>query len=461
MLRKPSLAAFVLFFSLLGASSSLARTIVRMDPGKGPVGLRTASKPLKGPTVPQGFKYLPGVDLYIVEEEGKGALEEMQREGAVEGREEDQEIVLETLPDDPMLDSQEWVLEGELFDIGAAEAWEVTTGGSDVVVAIIDTGIDLDHPDLEANLWYNGGEIAGNGIDDDGNGYVDDVNGFDFWDGNPDVQDHNNHGTHLAGVIGAVGGNGIGIAGINWNVRLMPLKFTDDGGTGTTSGAIQAIDYAIRNGAQVINASWTLKVNPADGAAAGEDSALKSAIEKAGAAGILFVTAAGNQFRSGVGLNVDEAPVYPARFDSENLVAVGAVASGGGLASYSNFGPASVDLAAPGSGILSTITDQGYGSLSGTSIATAFVTGAAALLLSVNDTLTPVQMRASLEESVVPSDDLAGLIKTGGVLNLGAAIDKVRSNDIPTAVGPTATAHSDDIPEFPAGSSGGCSLVLP
>lgn len=433
--------------------NSHAGTIVQMAP-KAPSGI--VSTLSVSDAAPAGWKYLPGVDLYIVDDDGQRLLNDLKKEGAIEAAEESSDIQVEALPDDPMLDDQGWV-GGSGLDVGADLAWEITTGSAGVTVAIIDTGISLDHPDLAPNLWTNEGEVPGNGLDDDGNGFVDDVYGYNFWDGNADATDENNHGSHLAGIIGGVGDNGVGIAGVSWRARLMPLRFTDSHGSGTSSRAIEAIDYAIRNGANIINASWTLKLDGASGP--GNDSLLYKAILKASEAGILFVTASGNQFGTGVGLNIESSPVYPSSFDLSNIVSVAALNSSGSLAGYSNYGQVSVDLAAPGSSIVSTAAFGRYAAMTGTSIATAVVSGAAALVLSVRPDLTPQQVKGVLEESVVPIDSLSDTTSSGGSLNLYNAVALTQSGSIPDPP-PAPTSTTPAVSEgLGFSSGGGCSLI--
>ena len=221
-------------------------------------------------------------------------------------------------------------------DIDALEAWGVTTGSSDVVVAVVDSGVDINHPDLAANIWTNPGEIPGNGIDDDGNGYIDDVHGWDFYRNDNDPRDANGHGTHVAGTIAAAGDNASGTAGVSWSAQIMPLRFIDAWGSGTTDRAIAAIEYANAMGADVINNSW--------GGGGGGDS-LKTAIEASAA---LVVCAAGNS-----GRNNDSIPFYPSSYNSANIIAVAASDQDDKLASFSNYGAVSVDVAAPGTNIYS------------------------------------------------------------------------------------------------------------
>lgn len=455
---------FLFLYALLAFQLPLeasAGTVVKLTRAEGrPAALAIASRTGKAESkeeAPTGWRYLPAVDLYIVEEEGRNRLNRLQKDGAVEAAEDGLDVRLEALPNDPLLKDQGWASEKDI-DVGALEAWGLLDGGERVTVAVIDTGIDTAHPDLAPNLWTNGGEIPGNGKDDDGNGYIDDVNGYNFWDHSGDVTDENDHGSHLAGIIGAVGDNGLGVAGVDWNARLMALRFTDERGNGTSTKAIESIDYAIRNGAKIINASWTLKL---DGEAKGTQSdLLRQAIQKASEAGVLFVTASGNQFQTDEGLDVDRSPVYPAAYRTANMVSVAAADAKGDLASYSNFGMATVDLAAPGASILSTSADAGYLSMSGTSMAAAFVSGAAALVYSINPDLTAAQVKAVLDNAVAPSASLEGKVLTGGMINLHEAVSIVQSGSIPDApVASVSSRPSDTTSNDFTPPPGGCSLV--
>jgi subtilisin family serine protease len=446
-LRNCLFTLLILISVFLSFNKAQGRTLVKLKDSAG------SAAALSLQSARPGWRYLRGLDIYVVEESGESALPALRKEGAIDAMERDREIELASLPDDPLLKYQGWI-RGEGLDIGILQAWNWGVGDPEVTVALIDTGIDLNHPDLRGNLWTNEGEVAGNRADDDGDGRVDDLHGYNFWDHNADVQDENNHGSHLAGIIGAVGNNGIGVAGINWRVRLMPLKFTDAHGNGSSAAAVEAIDYAIVHQADVINASWTLKIEEG---LPDEDSLLRRAIEKAGEAGILFVTAAGNQFATGKGLNIDEAPIYPAKFSLDNLIAVAALDEEGNLASYSNYGPESVDLAAPGSGILSTVTKASYGVLNGSSVATAFVSGAAAFLLSLEPSLAPEQIQLILAGSAEEDASLINLVSSGGRLDLAASSAAVQNGAIPS-VSETEQPRSNTSRQFTA-PAGGCSLV--
>ena len=294
-------------------------------------------------------------------------------------------------------------------DIDAPEAWALNTGNRQVVVAVIDTGVDYTHPDLTNNIWTNPGEIPGNGIDDDGNGFVDDVHGYDFVnnDGNP--MDDNEHGTHCSGTIGAEGNNGIGVAGVCWQVRIMGVKFLDASGSGSTANAISSVQYATLMGARVMNNSW---------GGGAYSQALKDAIDAAGAAGSVFVAAAGNS-----GTDNDATPSYPASYESANIVAVINTDHNDVRSSTSCYGLVSVDLGAPGSSILSCQPGGLYQKLSGTSMATPHVSGACALLLSANPMLGVSQIKQALLSTVDPT--LPGQCVSGGRLNLARALSSV------------------------------------
>jgi subtilisin family serine protease len=220
-------------------------------------------------------------------------------------------------------------------DIDAPEAWDICTGSSQVIIAVIDSGVDYNHPDLADNIWSNPGEIE-NGIDDDGNGKVDDVRGWDWVDDDNDPMDYNGHGTHCAGTIAAVGNNSRGVTGVCWSARLMPLRFLDTSGSGSTADAISAIDYANSMGAHVINNSW---------GGGGSSNALREAIEASPA---VVVCAAGNS-----GADNDTSPHYPSNYDCGNIIAVAATDQNDGLASFSNYGATTVDVGAPGVNIYS------------------------------------------------------------------------------------------------------------
>lgn len=308
---------------------------------------------------------------------------------------------------DPKAASQ-WAL----GKISASSAWNVTTGSESVTVAVIDTGVDYNHADLAANIWQNPGEIAGNSIDDDHNGFVDDWHGVNVYSGgNPsDPFDDNAHGTHCAGIIGAIGDNGTGIAGINWRVKIMPVKFLNASGSGSLFDAQRGIDYAMKNGADIISASW---------GGGGFSQSMANKITEAQAAGVLFVAAAGND-----GLNNDQYPTYPASYTNQNIISVAASNSSDELAYFSNFGVKSVDIAAPGQTIMSTIPG-GYANFSGTSMATPYVAGLAALVKAAHPEYTWRELKSAVLNSGDRVSAFGSKMLTGRRINAAAALSVV------------------------------------
>ena len=293
-------------------------------------------------------------------------------------------------------------------DIDAPEAWDISRGADSLVVGVIDTGVDYNHPDLAANCWVNTKEIAGNGLDDDGNGYVDDYRGWNFVAETNDSVDDHYHGTHCAGTIGAVGDNGIGVAGVAHRVKIMALKFLSSTGSGYVSDAVEAVRYAAANGAKLTSNSW---------GGGGYSQLLKDAIDEAQGVGVLFVAAAGNESSDS-----DAAPSYPAAYDCPNIISVAATDHADQLAYFSNFGAQTVDLGAPGVDIYSTSPQSGYRSLSGTSMACPHVAGACVLLYAANPAMGWRQVKAALLDNADAIPALAGKTRTGGRLNVGRAL---------------------------------------
>ncbi len=290
-------------------------------------------------------------------------------------------------------------------DIRAEWAWEYHRGNRDIIVAIIDSGMDLQHPDLMDNLWTNEGEIPGNGIDDDGNSFIDDIHGFDMYNDVGSITDDNGHGTHLAGIIGASCNNNEGIAGVCWEVSLMPVRYVNLGHGGSTSDILCAIGYAIDNGANILNLSWGSRVY---------EQSIFDELQIADDAGILMVAAAGNYQD-----NNDEVPFYPASFDLDHIISVTGTGPTDQFDNY-NYGKVSVDLAAPGTYIHSTLPGGNYGNLSGSSMSAPFVTGALVLLMDAYPEFDPLDLKAQLLAGVVPLDCLEDLVATGGRLDLVA-----------------------------------------
>lgn len=320
-------------------------------------------------------------------------------------------------PNDPMFGDQ-WSLKntgqrgGKVeADINAAHAWAITTGSDEVVVAVLDSGVDYTHTDLINNIWVRPASVSE--YEDDDLGAIDDEHGYNAVDNNGDPMDQNGHGTHCAGIIGAEGGNGFGIAGINWKVKIMPLKFMSAGGFGTTKDAIECINYVINRkragvNVRIISASW---------GSTQKSKALEDAIKKAGEEGILFIAASGNN-----SADADRYPHYPASYDLPNIISVAALNRNDELASFSNYGAKRVHVAAPGAEILSTWLRGQFEEHSGTSMATPEVAGVAALVLSVDPNLSLKELRERLFASVDQLDTLNGKVSTGGRINAARAV---------------------------------------
>jgi subtilisin family serine protease len=300
------------------------------------------------------------------------------------------------------------------------KAWETTKGDQEVVVAVLDSGVDYTHSDLAPNMWHRPANVPA--YTDDELGTFNDINGYNGTDKIADPMDDNGHGTHCAGIIGAEGDNGIGIAGINWHVKIMPLKFLGRGGFGTTADAIEAINYAIdrkKHGVnlRIISASW--------GSNSGS-KALEDTIRAAGDAGILFVAAAGND-----GSNNDRRPHYPSNYDLPNMISVAALDRSDNIAGFSNYGVKSVHVAAPGKDILSTWLADGYREASGTSMATPYVSGIAAFIVAQQPGITMEQLRERIVGSADKSASLDGKVATGGRVCAANAVNAGGLNRLP------------------------------
>lgn len=331
------------------------------------------------------------------------------------------------LPDDPMLE-QLWGLrnvgqtdsKGSVgvagIDVGVEQAWDIQTGSDKLVVAVIDTGIDFNHPDLAPNLWVNEAEANGQpNVDDDGNGVVDDVHGYNAITGKGNSSDDQGHGSHCAGTIGAKGNDGKGIVGVAWDVKLMSVKFLSASGSGSLENALKSIDYATKMGAKILSNSW---------GGGGFSQTLLDAINRSNEAGTLFVAAAGNSRN-----NNDQRPSYPASYNVPNIVSVAAIDNKGALASFSNYGKNSVHVGAPGVNVVSS-TGGGYESYSGTSMATPHVSGVAALLWSQEPELTAVQVKERLMATSVRINGLKGKSKAGLVNAFNALTNVVPAPDM-------------------------------
>ncbi len=321
------------------------------------------------------------------------------------------------MPSDPRF-SEQWALANDGSrggtkgaDISATLAWSVTRGSDKVVVAVLDSGVDYTHSDLASNMWIRSDDVAP--YEDKDLGTIQDLHGYNAIENSADPMDDNGHGTHCAGIIGAEGGNDIGITGVNWKVQIMPLKFMNAGGYGTTKDAIEAINYVIDRkkagvNVRVISASW---------GSTQKSRALEDVIRKAYEAGILFVAAAGN-----ANTNNDRTPHYPSSYNVPSVVSVAALDRNDQLASFSNYGIKSVAIAAPGVDILSTWLGDEYEEKSGTSMATPVVAGVAALIAAHEPKITVDELRTRLLASVDPLNSLKGKVVSGGRINAAKAL---------------------------------------
>jgi subtilisin family serine protease len=331
---------------------------------------------------------------------------------------EDLDFDNNAVPNDPMF-AEQWALHNEgqnggksKADISAVDAWKKTKGSNKVVVAVLDTGVDYTHQDLVTNMWHRPDNIPE--YQDAELGIVNDIYGFDSDAKLQDPMDDNGHGTHCAGVIGAEGDNSEGIVGVNWEVQIMPLKFLSRGGFGSTKNAIEAINYVIdrkRAGVniRIVSNSW---------GSTAKSKALGDVIKAAGEEGILFIAAAGND-----NSNNDSRPHYPSNYDLPNMVSVAATDSNDNLAGFSNFGIKTVHIAAPGKDIMSTWINAGYREASGTSMATPYVSGVAALIAAQNPRISVEKLREKLLSSVDKIDRLKDKVKSGGRINAAKAVN--------------------------------------
>lgn len=357
-------------------------------------------------------------NLFVVKrnilERAEHVLTELSANPNIEIAEPNYIYRINRLPNDPKLGDL-WGLKNSAqkggrvgMDINAEGAWEIQTGNPNIVVAVIDTGLDYTHEDLASNSWVNAAELNGvTGVDDDKNGYVDDIHGYDFVNNDGDPMDDHGHGTHVSGTIGAKGDDGKGIVGVSWNVRIMGVKFLSAEGSGTLEDAIKAIDYATANGAMIESNSW---------GGGGFSQLLKESIERSRDKNVVFVAAAGNESNDN-----DTSPSYPASYEVENVISVAAVNNGGSLASFSSYGKTSVHVAAPGVDVMSSVpkkTDpSGYATWSGTSMATPHVSGVAALLLAHVPGMNYSEVKARLMKSCRPLTALRTKTACGGMVD--------------------------------------------
>jgi subtilisin family serine protease len=310
-----------------------------------------------------------------------------------------------SVPSDDLFEEQ-WSLADDRL-LGVQSAWDVTTGGS-TIIAVIDTGADLSHPDLRDNLWRNPREVPGNGVDDDGNGFVDDVNGVDLVNRDGDPTDDNGHGTHVAGIAAARGGNRIGVSGVAQRARIMVVKALGADAVGSAVTMAEAVRYAVANGARIINMSVS---------GPGRSQAFEEAVQAASDAGALMVVAAGNS-----GHDLDAQPEYPASFTASHVIAVAATGRSGKIIGISNRGAGTVDIAAPGQSIVSTAKGGDYEIRTGTSMAAPHVAGALALLASARPDLGADALQSALLGSA-----RRGVATTNGSLDMASAMRRVVS----------------------------------
>ncbi|MFM8358616.1 MAG: S8 family serine peptidase [Verrucomicrobiota bacterium] len=455
MIRLPSFAAIVLSgITLLGAARVLAqqaepirldghlvhptRILVRARTDVPVAGSMTAAEKIAqaGLMTLRAYRTMPGIMVLDVPRKEaarsagpaaaiadpaaalKARIEDLQASGVFEYVEPDFFLTKAEVPTDARFeDGTLWGLSntGQLggkpgADINVLGAWDVTTGSTNTIVGVIDTGVMYRHRDLRDNMWVNPGEIPGNGVDDDNNGYIDDIHGINAITGSGDPMDDDGHGTHVAGTIGAVANNGFGHVGVAWTVRLMALKFLGTAG-GFSSDAIECIDYSVNKKVKITNNSW----------GGGPFSrTLLDALGRARQAGQLFVVAAGNS-----GLDIDSTPVYPASYPSDNLLVVAALNRKDLLAEFSNYGFKTVHVGAPGVEIYSTFTgsDTAYEYLDGTSMASPHVAGVAALVLSAIPTADYAELKARIITSATQIEGLTAKTITQGRANASGAID--------------------------------------
>ncbi len=438
----------------------------------------------------------PGIDV-------AQAITILSTQAGVSLAEPDHQVSIAATSDDPTYTGGRlWNMYGDTtatvnaFGSQAGEAWaQGMVGSASSVVGVVDTGIDYRHADLYLNIWLNQKEIptalrsaladvdrdglitfrdlnnsanaahvrdvnangridAGdllndsrweNGADEDRNGYTDDLVGWDFFSNDNDPFDDNGHGTHVAGTIGAIGGNGVGVAGVAWNVQIAALKFLGANGSGATSNAVLAVDYFTGAASRAVAGENFVATNNSWGGG-GYSQALADAVTRAARQDVLFIAAAGNGGGDGVGDNNDATPNWPSNLSTsvqgfDAVISVASLTSTGALSSFSNYGRTSVDIAAPGSGIISTLPGDSYGTYSGTSMATPHVTGAAALYAALNPAATGAQIKAAILGTAAATPSASGLVATGGRLDVGALVG---GGSTPTTPPPAPAPVADE-----------------
>lgn len=386
------------------------RLLIRFRPGTSPAAesaLLAATNTILVTSYPDGPSVVKGGAGF----DPTGALETFQTSPLIAYAQPDARITLSetsrslptvapNYPNDASFGSQWGLNAPNDIDIDAPEAWAVTAGNASTIVAVLDSGVDLRNADLVNRLWVNAAASRGRGT----------IYGWNFVNNNGNVQDGNGHGTHVAGVIAATGNNRSGVVGVDWRARIMPLKILDSAGAGSLSTAVAAVYFAVNHGARVINASWGSDV---------PDQALADAVRYADQNGVVFVNAAGND-----SVNNDLVPTFPGAYRTPNMLVVAAVDSNGNLASFSNYGARSVDIAAPGVSILSTYLTRlgGRATLTGTSMATPFVTGVVSLLVGLHPNWNAEQLVQRILATAKPLASLAGRTVSGGMVDAAQAL---------------------------------------
>jgi len=399
--------------------------VVKFKPGTGKKQKNDAIKDVIGENAISAdnvkeFKIVPGLLKISSNLDTQKAISILEKNPNVEYAEPDYILTADILPNDTSF-NQLWGLNdvGDSSpnnDLNGPEAWDIYTGSAGLVIAIIDTGVDYNHPDLNDNMWKNPGEIPADGIDNDGNGFVDDIYGYDFCNNDANPFDDNSHGTHVAGTVCAEGNNDQGVVGVNWQCKLMALKFLCANGSGSTSNAIAAIQYANDMGVKISNNSW---------GGSGSSQALSDAIQNTALTnGHIFVAASGNSNN-----NTDTSPHYPSSYSLDNIISVASIDDNGAKSSFSNYGANTVDLGAPGGSIYSTAPGNSYSFKSGTSMATPHVTGVVALVYGYisqfNPNINYQSVIQTIYNNVKPLSSMNSITVTGGIVDAFSSLASI------------------------------------
>jgi subtilisin family serine protease len=433
-LLKFKIISIILFWGLLLFDSGIYsqttdyspdRVIVKLRKGTDALSIQSLKKNMRA-SVHRQYRLVKGLQVWRLSGVSvERIIDQYKNDPSIEYIEPDYLVkAFDTIPNDPYF-SELWGLHntGQTggtvdVDIDAPAAWDIETG-TDILIGVIDTGVDYNHVDLADNIWINPGEIPNNNQDDDGNGYIDDIRGWDFVNNDNDPFDDNGHGTHCSGTIAGVGNNGTGVVGVNWHAKILPIKFLDDWGSGNTSDAIAAVEYATRMGVRLTSNSW---------GGGGYSQGLYDAIEAARDSNQLFIAAAGNDYNDN-----DNWPTYPCSYDLENIISIAATDHNDFKASFSNWGATTVDLGAPGVDIYSTTPGNSYESHDGTSMAAPHVAGAAGLIWAYVPGLTALQVKNTIMVSTDTIPAMENITVTGGRLNVYKALLLAEPDSIPPA----------------------------